>query len=303
MAGEKETAASFSVFSGPRPGEILAAQGAEDSTPEGSAFLDLVVGEEEAMAAAYRSLLENAPDHGGEERGSTLGSHRALRDKLGTMLSLMDRLGSCWWGCGHGDHTVQYSVAASESNALCALRLLRSGYYDEPLGLTRQIAERANLLELFLLEPGSLDDWAGAGERERQKRFSAFNVRMRLERSGIPPVVTKDHYAFLSAFGIHPGRIPQQFGEHFPPTIGTALRWRGILTVLRDLSFAVAMVGETGAALLSDDDRIPGGKIIQTAKGLLDEQRQLSKVVDDWLGQDPPDPDRDDRETSAGDTA
>jgi hypothetical protein len=246
VVGKEEARAKFSLFGGPRPGELFTAEGVEDTTPEGSAFLDLVAREEDSRAKKFSELLDSgsAPYH-------------SLRDKLGSLLSLMDRLGSCWWGCSGGDHTVAYTVAASVGNALAALRLLRAGYYDEPLGLARQIGERANLLQLFLFDDQSLKDWSDASSEIRRRKFSAINIRLRLEGVKVPPVVPEEHYRYLSGFGVHPGRTPQHFGEKFPPTVGGMFRPRGLLIALNELAYAVAMVGAIGAVLLGDDERIP----------------------------------------------
>ncbi len=270
--GKEEAWAKFSPFGGPRPGELLAAEGVEDESPEGSAFLDLVASEEDKRAKKFHDLLDagSAP-------------YNNLREKIGSLLSLMDRLGSCWWGCSGGDHTVEYAVAASVGNALAALRLLRAGYYDEPLGLIRRIGERANLLELFLFSDQSLKDWSQASNEMRRRKFKAFEIRRRLEELNVPPVVPEQHYRHLSEFGIHPGRTPQQFGEKFPPTVGGVFRPRGLLITLNELAYAVAMVGGTGAVLLSDDERIPADRIVGVAKGLVEEQRGLSKVIEGWL--------------------
>jgi hypothetical protein len=263
VTDKEEDHGEFSIFGGPRPGEILAAKDAEDTSVEGAAFLDLVASEEDKRAAALRDLLDRNNDEALKVGGDRSGSYRALMNELGTVLSLMDRLGSCWWGCTKGDHTVQYAVAASVGNALCALRLLRAGYYDEPLGLARQIAERANLLELFLVDEGSLQEWSGADSDTRRKKFKGVLIRKKLESLDIQPITPEEHYRYLSGFGIHPDRVPQYFGENFPPTIGGVLKWRGLTIALQELAYPVAMVGATGAAILSDDERIPAERIIQ----------------------------------------
>jgi len=271
MVGKDEARAKFSPFGGPRPGELLAAEGVNDETPEGSAFLDLVAREEDKRAKKFHDILDtgSAPYHD-------------LREKLGSLLSLMDRLGSCWWGCSGGDHTVTYAVAASVGNALAALRLLRSGYYDEPLGLARQVGERANLLQLFLFDEQRLIEWSEADERIRRQKFGAVNVRRRLEALKVSPVVPEEHYRYLSGFGIHPGRTPQHFGEKFPPTVGGMFRPRGLLITLSEVAYAVAMAGGTGAVLLGDDERIPADRIVGLANEVLEEQRRLSRVIEGW---------------------
>jgi len=196
----------------------------------------------------------------------------------------MDRLGSCWWGCCGGAHTVEYAVAASSGNAFAAFRLLQAAYYDESLSIVRQIAERANLLQLFLFDEGSRNEWASTDPDVRRVRFNAYNIRIRLEQLDVPPVVSREHYRSLSEFGIHPGRTPQVFGEDFPPTPGGHFRTRGMLITLSELTYAVAMVGGSGAVLVGPDDRIPADRIVNTARELLKDQQKLHDIIEKGLG-------------------
>jgi hypothetical protein len=66
--------------------------------------------------------------------------------KLGTVLSLLYRVGCCAWGCRGGDHTIEYMVARTVTSSLSAIRLMHFGFYDEALSLVRNISEIANLL-------------------------------------------------------------------------------------------------------------------------------------------------------------
>jgi hypothetical protein len=243
---------------------------AKDDIPEGVAFLDRVASREDKRLADFRDLLRSS------------SSYQELRSHLGTLLSLMDRVGSCWWGCS-GDHTVVHIIAASSGNAFASFRLLQAGYYDESIGLSRQIGERANLLQLFLMDGNSLAEWKQYDDDRRRQRFKAYDVRTRLERLGNVPVVNMGHYRMLSGFGIHPGATPQYFGESFPPTPGGHFRMRGMMISLSELAYNVGMIGGTGAALLGDDGRIPSGRMIQAATALMEEQQKLHKVVEDWF--------------------
>src|SRR2546421_338209 len=69
--------------------------------------------------------------------------------ELGTVLSLLDRLSTCSWGCRGGDHVPEYLLGRAVTNLRAAVQLLRLGYYDESLSLTRNAGEVANLLALF----------------------------------------------------------------------------------------------------------------------------------------------------------
>jgi hypothetical protein len=268
VVGKEEAWARFSFLGGPRPGELLAEEGVEDDTPEGVAFLERVHDREDERAKEVRDLLskESTP-------------YNRFREKLGTLLSLADRLGSCWWGCSGNGHIVEYIVASSAGNAMAAFRLMEAGYYDEAIALARQIAERANLLQLFVFDDQSFQDWSEADDDARRKQFRAVAIRLRLEELGLSPIMSEDHYRYLSGFGIHPGRAPQYFGEKFPPTVGGVFRPRGLLIVVDELSYAAATVTGAGVVLLSDNDRIPADRIIEAVREVLEEQQKLHKLI------------------------
>ena len=62
-------------------------------------------------------------------------------EALGTALSYLDRIATCWWGCRQGPHVEERMIGRVSSNARVALLGMRSGYYDEVLGLIRQIGK------------------------------------------------------------------------------------------------------------------------------------------------------------------
>ena len=72
-------------------------------------------------------------------------------------------------------------MGRAASNARAALLLIRAGYYDEALGVVRQIGELVNLLWLFMNSNESLLEWRNANENVRRRSFSAVRVRERLE--------------------------------------------------------------------------------------------------------------------------
>ena len=96
-------------------------------------------------------------------------------DALGTALSYLDRIASCWWGCRQDTHIEERLVGKVASNARAALHLLRAGYYDEALGLVRQIGETANLACLFVQSAESHEEWKSASEEVARTAFSPVN--------------------------------------------------------------------------------------------------------------------------------
>jgi len=125
--------------------------------PLGERFLDLLVTQEERCMADTTSQIRSL----GKTTPKTI-------ENLGTVLSLLDRVGSCYWGCAGGDHVPEYVTARCASTARASLRLLYHGYYDESLSLTRSLAEAANLLFLFFSDPSAFRASPGGSQSVTQ---------------------------------------------------------------------------------------------------------------------------------------
>ena|SRR5712675_2202888 len=106
--------------------------------PRGKAFLKFAAAVEDANAAETDKLLPEMGDKA-----------TACYREIGTILSLLAQMASCWWVCRGGDHLIEYMCARTASFGRASLRLIRMGFYDEALGLIRTIAEIANLLGLL----------------------------------------------------------------------------------------------------------------------------------------------------------
>ena len=98
------------------------------NVPLGGDFLRVVRDQEQRCGESFDKWLPEA----GVKAPQTM-------DALGTALSFLDRIASCWWGCRKEAHIEERLVGKVASNARAALHLLRAGYYDEALGLVRQI--------------------------------------------------------------------------------------------------------------------------------------------------------------------
>ncbi|MEU6398594.1 hypothetical protein ABZ867_16690 [Streptomyces cinnamoneus] len=160
---------------------------------------------------------------------------------LGTLLSLLDRTSSCYWGCQGGDHAVEYLTGGVCNSARAALRLMRMGFYDEALTVSRSIAERVNLVSLFLYDPDTLTEWRSADERVRRRKYSAVQVRLRLEQGDWVVPTDQDRYSKLSGYGAHPGHSPQHFIPHGPPVAGGLYSEIGLLVSLNEIGRSVIL--------------------------------------------------------------
>lgn len=163
-------------------------------------------------------------------------------ERLGTALSYLDRIASCWWGCRQDTHVDERLVGRVASNSRAALQLLRSGYYDEAFGLVRQIGETANLLSLFMQSAESYERWKGASEDVIRNDFSPGKVRHKLEALPLPLPMDRETYGLLSTQSIHvnPHTSPQSHNPFSLPTLGGYFQEAGALVALNHLA---GMVG------------------------------------------------------------
>jgi hypothetical protein len=93
------------------------------------------------------------------------------------------------------------------NSGAAALRLARLGYYNQCLSLIRDIMETALLLDLFGREPSAIAEWYTISPDERQKKFGAIQVRLRLEkieeREGKTPLSRAETYKRFCTYGTH----------------------------------------------------------------------------------------------------
>lgn len=213
----------------------------EPKIPVGTGFLDLLRQQERTCEASFDEWLLVS----GKKAPQTM-------EALGTALSYLDRIASCWWGCVGGDHRQERLVGRAVSNARAALLMLRAGYYDESLGLIRQIGELANLLWLFMNSDESLLGWLNAGEQDRRRSFTAVKVREKLESLEVHVPMGQELYGKLSGVSVHanPDTSPQNHNIPAIPTMGGYFQEVGALTTLNHLSVLVAFVLWFGSTLL-----------------------------------------------------
>ncbi len=217
----------------------------ERQVPEGREFLDLIWHREDECQSRTDSLLPNL----GEKAPATL-------IHVGTVLSLLDRMASCWWGCRGGDHRIEYLCGRAVSNGRAALRLLRFSFYDESLALTRSIGEVANLMHLFTVQESALKQWLNATPKVARTEFRPGAVRARLGNLGRSPVVSQERYGLLSERTTHPSpqTVPQSHNILGVPHAGGFVQEEGVLVSLNELALPLRLVASFGAILLGVDD-------------------------------------------------
>ena len=235
------------------------APGHDHKIPVGLDFLRLLRQQERECEAAFDEWLPSA----GEKAPKTI-------EALGTALSYLDRIASCWWGCDGGDHQRERIIGRAVSNTRAALLLLRSGYYDEALGVTRQIGEIANLLLLFMRDDEAFVEWAGLGDQARRRKFQAVRVRETLEALGFGMAMDEDLYRKLSGVSVHanPNTVPQGHNVFSIPTMGAVFQGEGTLVSLNHLARLAAFVLLYASSML--DNRSDRDTVLQAAQNLGD---------------------------------
>lgn len=216
-----------------------------ESVPEGLEFLNLIW--------RHEDLCEQNTD----EQLPKLGVKAPETIKnLGTVLSLLDRLSGCFWGCRKGDHVIEYIAGRTCSTARASLRLMRFGFYDEALSLVRSIGEVSNLLFLFVKDNSALKDWKSFDDQSRQKFFSPVQVRLRLQNLGFPLPINQKQYRQLSERAAHvtPKTMPQKYNILDTPLIGAIFQEAGALVVLNELSVTMAVSLLCATKLINPDE-------------------------------------------------
>lgn len=172
-------------------------------------------------------------------------------EHLGTLLSLLDRASSCWWGCRGGDHTAEHLVGRCCSYGMGAFGLARSGFYDESIALARTIGEITNLAVLFATDATVLPEWQTADDRTRRDKYSPVAVRRMLEGKNFPVPVDHYRYGQLSAKAVHltPNIPTQMYNTDRHAKTGGYFQAVGLLFCLAEIGYPLSVLGPCAVRL------------------------------------------------------
>jgi hypothetical protein len=189
------------------------------SFPAGTAFLELI-----------RALADECGKHTDEFCINAGANLPKTMNGLGTMLSILYRLGCCHYGCRGGDHQIEWLIVKLVNQAVSAYRLIRDGQYDEALMLIRGAGEVVNLIWLFHVDAKALAEWRTSDKKARMNKFGPGAVRGKLKTLPIGPPIDDSRYSALCEIGTHP--TPMQIPGHYtgsgrPFERGNALRLFG----------------------------------------------------------------------------
>lgn len=176
-------------------------------------------------------------------------------DLLGRTLELIEKAAICYWGCQNPSHDLERLTARIYNLSTGALRLSRSGRYDEALSLVRSIGEFVNLLMLFGLEPQKRAEWSGLDDRKRRAEFGPAKVRIAIEAKNLEPAMDADEYGDLCEQTVHPvpSARPGGYNADRVPVFGGHLQPGGAIVLMCSL---VRAVGRT-AVVLSQLMKLP----------------------------------------------
>jgi len=171
----------------------------------------------------------------------------------GDTISLLDRASCCWWGCSGRDspHAMEYLIGGSVTAARAGIELAFDGFYDESVGMCRGIAERVNLLVLFVFSVTDFGTWIASDDRQKFRLFSPVKVRTKLEQLGREVPFPEEYYRALSDRGVHAGAIPQVYNRERRPLASGIFQEAGFELCLSEIGAALGQAGSTGLAVLS----------------------------------------------------
>jgi hypothetical protein len=174
-------------------------------------------------------------------RGSISESDRQLLEEIGTVLSLLYRFATCYWGCHGKGHGIESLAGRAFTSSRSAVRLIGFGYYDEAFALIRGIGELGNLLFLFMLKPEALRHWFVVSEADRWKHFGPGKVRKAIKTAGSIVPIDEAQYSWLCGVGVHvnPETTPQTHNKEKQPHLGAFFQKDGHTKAIATLGWCL----------------------------------------------------------------
>jgi hypothetical protein len=197
-------------------------------------------------------------------------------EELGTVLSYLDRIASCYWGCSDDDHRLQYLIGRTTTLTHSALLLASSGHYDEALVLIRVLGETTNLLGLFVADESALKNWKELNGKRRWQNFRPAKVRQRLKELEYPVVMDADRYGALSSMSVHAGPdfMPNAQNDEGRATLAPKFEVAGLMICVNELARCMALLSVFATALVDcprtvkKQTRAAGAKLAKNVGGI-----------------------------------
>ena len=195
--------------------------------------------------------------------------YRSLR-RLAKVAEHLDSVAGCVWGCRSEDHVIEHIVARAVNQIQAALLLLRHGFYDESLVMTRGLSETANLLFLLANDTAERKAWLSSTPSQRSRHFGPARVRGKIESLDLPIPVDRETYSDLSELFAHPAPAvrPGMYNELGRP-MSAALQPMGMILALNELSVPAAWTLASVVPLLHFRGTPLGHELVESSIDLL----------------------------------
>lgn len=116
----------------------------------------------------------------------------------GVALTILYEAATCHRKCYGGQHVFEAICGRAYNLAASAFQLLKIGYYDEALNLTRGIGEITNLVALSVVDKESFQKWINGDTQTRLREFGPAQVRKLIARQDAEHLYAdKDWYSDL----------------------------------------------------------------------------------------------------------
>ncbi len=139
--------------------------------------------------------------------------------------------------------TIQYIGLRLFNSIVSALNLLLSGYYQVSVIIQRDILETGFLLDYFLSDKSTIQDWKTSSNKDRLQKYSPAVIRKALDRrDGFKGKQREQMYKLLCEYAAHPTYpgfkmvAPKGLGE-----IGPFLDAKYIKATFEELSIRVPL--------------------------------------------------------------
>lgn len=180
----------------------------------------------------------------------TLGKKASrLIPSMERVLSYLDAISSCSFGCEKGDHALERLLFRCCNRARAAVRLSRLGFYDESLMITRALGEATNLLLLFVADAAAVDAWRN---QEKWTR-SAVEIRKKLEAANHIAAVDQHRYSILSGLAAHadPDYAPSAFNVLSQPISPGSFSEEGLLLSFNEIGLPLGLLAFPATSLFN----------------------------------------------------
>ena len=142
------------------------------------------------------------------QQDKTISETPELRDHIGIINAALDCISKLLYASDHSNDdelaALRLAIRCFNSSA-ASLRLLRCGYYQPSFAMVRDLVETTFLLDLFQRDKAALREWRTLPAKERERRFSPFGVRKRLDdMDGYKEAKRAAAYKMLSTYAAHP---------------------------------------------------------------------------------------------------